>query len=79
MKRRFAMVGLVVALWVGPAFAQSCAMCYSTAKALNKDGQRAINRGIFVLLAPPVAFMTVGVGLALRYGKRRDAESLLRD
>jgi hypothetical protein len=75
MRLRLAILGVLVALWAGPAFAQSCAMCYSTAKALDKDGQRAINRGILVLLAPPVAFMTVGVGLAFRYSKKRDEES----
>jgi hypothetical protein len=75
MKRRFFIAGLLMTLWVAPAFAQSCAMCYSTAKALNKDGQRAINRGVLVLLLPPVGFMTVGFGLALRYGKKRDEES----
>ncbi len=75
MKQRLFMAGLLALLWVGPAFGQSCAMCYSTVKALNKDGQRAINRGILVLLAPPVGFMTIGVGLALRYGKKRDEES----
>jgi hypothetical protein len=50
-------------------------MCYSTARALNKEGQNAITRGVVVLLLPPIGFMTVGVGLALRYGKKRDEEA----
>jgi len=79
MKLRLSIVGLLVALWSGPAFAQSCAMCYSTARALNKDGQSAINRGVLVLVLPPIGFMTVGVGLALRYGKKRDEESEIQD
>lgn len=58
-----------------PALAQSCAMCYSTARALNKEGQQAITRGVVVLLIPPVGFMTIGVGLALRYAKKRDEEA----
>jgi hypothetical protein len=49
-------------------------MCYSSAKAASKDGQRAISRGVLVLLAPPIGFMTLGVGLAFRYGKKRDEE-----
>jgi hypothetical protein len=50
-------------------------MCYSTAAAASKDGQRAINRAVIVLLVPPVGFMTLGVGMAFRYGRKRDEES----
>jgi hypothetical protein len=51
-------------------------MCYSNAAGGSKDGQRAISRGILVLLVPPLGFMTIGVGLAFRYGKKRDEEQL---
>jgi hypothetical protein len=57
-----------------PVFAQGCAMCYSSAAAASKDGQMAISRAVIVLLAPPVAFMTLGVGIAFHYGKKRDLE-----
>lgn len=49
-------------------------MCYSTAAATSKDGQRAITRGVVVLVAPPLGVMTLGVGLAFRYGRKRDLE-----
>jgi hypothetical protein len=75
MKVRLTILTLLVVLWAAPAFAQSCAMCYSTARALNQEGQRAITRGVVVLIIPPIGFMTIGVGLALRYGKKRDEES----
>jgi hypothetical protein len=75
MKQRLAMLALLIGLWAAPAFAQSCAMCYSTARAVTKEGQRAITNGVVVLLVPPIGFMTVGVGLALRYGKKRDEEA----
>ncbi len=54
------------------AFAQGCAMCYSNASGSTKDGQRAISKGVIVLLVPPIGFMTVGLGFAFRYGRRRD-------
>jgi len=75
MKRllTLAFIGL---LWAAPALGQGCAMCYSNATGTTKDGQRAISRGILVLLVPPVGFMTIGVGLAYAYGKKRDAEQL---
>ena len=64
----------LLALWTSPAFAQGCAMCYSNAAATSKQGQRAINHGVLVLLIPPLGFMTLGVGAAVRYGKKRDKD-----
>jgi hypothetical protein len=75
MKLRLATLAIFLLLWVAPAFSQGCAMCYSTAKAATKDGQNAISRGVLVLLLPPVVFMTLGAGMAVRYSKKRDKEN----
>ena len=72
--RSAAMLVALLSLWAMPAFTQGCAMCYSTAAATSKDGQKAIDKGVAVLLAPPLGVMTLGVGMAFRYGSKRDQE-----
>ena len=74
MKLRIAATIVLLCGWALPAFAQGCAMCYSSAAAASKDGQKAISRAVLVLLAPPIGFMTLGVGMAFRYGRKRDLE-----
>jgi hypothetical protein len=74
MRLRAAILVAFLLLCATPAFSQACSMCYSTAKATSKDGQRAISKGVVVLLLPPLGFMTVGVWAAFRYGKKRDLE-----
>ena len=74
MKLRLLTSGLLLLLWTAPAFSQGCAMCYSSAAGTSKEGQRAMNRAVMVLLAPPVGFMTIGIGMAFRYGKKRDEQ-----
>ena len=75
MRFRATILLLVFSLWAAPALSQGCAMCYSSAAAASKDGQKAISKGVVVLLVPPIGFMSLGVGLAFRYGRKRDLEN----
>jgi hypothetical protein len=75
MRVRLVLLVIAVFLWAAPAFSQGCAMCYSSAVAASKDGQKAISKGVLVLVFPPAGFMTLGLTLAYRYGKKRDLEN----
>jgi len=74
MKLRLAIATLILFGWTSPAFAQGCAMCYSSARANSSEGQRIINKAVIVLLIPPAGFMTVGIWMAQRYARKRDLE-----
>lgn len=74
MRIRTAILGLLLLLWAAPAFSQGCAMCASSASATSKDGQKAIGKGVLLLVVPPAGFMTLGVAMAFRYGRKRDLE-----
>jgi hypothetical protein len=76
MKLRRLIFALVLALWAIPTYGQGCAMCASAATATNKNGQKAVGKGVAILLVPPAGFMTLGVWMAFRYGKKRDLESV---
>ena len=56
MRRPWLTALLLMALSSAPALAQGCAMCKANAKATPKDGQRAINRAIVIMLVPPLGF-----------------------
>jgi len=58
-----------------PALAQGCAMCRANARATPKEGQKAINRAIFLMMLPPIGAVTLGTGLVVRYARRRDREN----
>jgi hypothetical protein len=74
LRRSVVLLVALLLLWAAPAFAQGCAMCYSSASAASKDGQKAISKAVAVLVAPPLGVLTLGVGLAFRYGRKRDQE-----
>jgi len=61
MKLKFMLAALVAFLASAQAaFAQGCALCYSSASALGASGERSLDIGIVTLLVPAlVLFLCV--------------------
>ena len=74
MKLKLAILTMILIGWTAPAWCQGCAMCYSSAQATSIEGQRAIHKGVLVLLIPPGVVMTLGIWMAQRYAQKRDRE-----
>jgi hypothetical protein len=55
-----ALAGLLVLLAPLPAFAQSCALCYTQAASSGSSMIQALKSGILILIAPPT-FMSIGL------------------
>ena len=55
-----ALVGLIILLAPVPAFAQSCALCYTQAASSGSRMIQALKSGILILIAPPT-FMSLGL------------------
>jgi hypothetical protein len=55
-----ALAGLIVLLTPVPAFAQSCALCYTQAASSGSRMIQALRSGILILIVPPT-LGTIGV------------------
>jgi hypothetical protein len=55
-----AAAGLIILLAPVPAFAQSCALCYTQAASSGPRMIEALKSGILILIAPPT-FMSIGL------------------
>jgi hypothetical protein len=61
MRTKFALATVLATLASAQgAFAQGCALCYTSASAIGKAGQRSLDFGILALLTPAlVLFLCV--------------------
>lgn len=61
MRMKFAVASLVAILAsASGAYAQGCALCYTSASAVGQAGQRSLDYGILALLTPAlVLFLAV--------------------
>ena len=72
MRLRLATLGFVLALWAAPAFGQGCAMCYMSALGATPKSQKALTKGVAVLLVPRVGMMSLLIGAGFIYARKRD-------
>ena len=63
-----ALLAVIILLAPVPAFAQSCALCYTQAASSGSRMIQALKSGILILIAPPT-FMSIGL-IFVCYRKR---------
>src|SRR5271156_7106287 len=68
-----ALVALIIMLAPMPAFAQSCALCYTQAASAGSRMIQALRSGILILIAPPT-LMTIGL-IFVCYRKRNQTRN----
>jgi len=72
MKLRLSILLLWLALWATPAWSQGCALCSTAASAAGAKAQKALSRGVLILLVPPTAVMLGLIGIVFRQRHKRD-------
>ena len=72
-----ALAGLIILLAPVPAFAQSCALCYTQAASSGSRMIQALKSGILILIAPPT-FMSIGL-IFVCYRKRNQTRDQTGD
>ena len=81
MRLRLATLGLLLTLWAAPAFAQGCAMCYTSAEGASQRGQLALSHAVLALMIPTLGLIAGFAGITV-YMKdshqREDDEELPR-
>jgi hypothetical protein len=68
-----ALAGLIILLAPVPAFAQSCALCYTQAASSGSKMIQALRSGILILIAPPT-LMSIGL-IFVCYRKRNQTRN----
>lgn len=72
-RRILAALALMLLLaWVPAAHAQGCSLCNQSAQAAASKGRTALNRGILILLVPPVGMMTALLGYTFWRSRTED-------
>ncbi|HUS19029.1 MAG TPA: hypothetical protein VMZ25_05230 [Terriglobales bacterium] len=61
------LIGVVLLLASSPAFAQGCSTCTNSAASAPERSQRALRRGIIIMMVPSLAIMAGFAGIAYRY------------
>lgn len=69
-----ALVGLIILLAPIPAFAQSCALCYTQAASSGSRMIQALKSGILILITPPT-LGSIGV-IVVMYRKRNQVRQM---